>query len=211
MVTPSDDFYCYHFNTIGNTIAMTDQSQQIVNKYAYTPFGIITNAVETVPQPFKYVGQYGVMTEPNGLCYMRARYYDPEVGRFISEDPIGFGGGDVNLYVYCQNNPIIFIDPMGLCAVNDGISFTKGQQTAIFTTISGVGAITLGAATGNPALLAGGIPILAHGIMCLSIEYGFHGDTSDIPSGWIIMRDIGKGIVENWPTGNTNDRACTAK
>ena len=41
---------------------MTDQSQQIVNKYAYTPFGIITNAVEAVPQPFKYVGQYGVMT-----------------------------------------------------------------------------------------------------------------------------------------------------
>ncbi len=119
MVTPSNDlYYCYHFNAIGNTIATTDQSQQIVNKYAYTPFGIITNAVEAVPQPFKYVGQYGVMAEPNGFYYMRARYYDPEVGRFISEDPIGFGGGDVNLYVYVKNNPIMFVDPSGL-AVGD--------------------------------------------------------------------------------------------
>jgi RHS repeat-associated protein len=53
--------------------------------------------VEAVTQPFKYVGQYGVMVEPNGLYYMRARYYDPSLGRFISEDPAGFGGGDVNL------------------------------------------------------------------------------------------------------------------
>ncbi|MGO9370469.1 MAG: RHS repeat-associated core domain-containing protein [Syntrophobacteraceae bacterium] len=39
-----------------------------------------------MPQPFKFVGQYGVMAEPNGLYYMRARYYDPSVGRFTSED-----------------------------------------------------------------------------------------------------------------------------
>jgi uncharacterized protein RhaS with RHS repeats len=45
---------------------------------------------------------------------MRARYYDPEVGRFISEDPIGFEGGDVNLMVYVGNNPILLIDPLGL-------------------------------------------------------------------------------------------------
>ena len=74
--------------------------------------------MEAVPQPFKYVGQHGVMTEPNGLQYMRARYYDPHVGRFISEDPIGFGGGDVNLYAYVGNNPLLFIDPWGL-AVGD--------------------------------------------------------------------------------------------
>jgi len=115
MVTPSDKVYCYHFNATGSTIAMTDGSQEVVNKYAYTPFGIITNQQEAVPQPFKYVGQHGVMTEPNGLQYMRARYYDPSVGRFISEDPIGFGGGDVNLYVYVDNNPIMFVDPLGLC------------------------------------------------------------------------------------------------
>ena len=54
------------------------------------------------------------MAEPNGLYYMRARYYDPSVGRFISEDPLGFGGGDVNLSAYVRNNPVNRIDPNGL-------------------------------------------------------------------------------------------------
>ncbi|MHC1727321.1 MAG: RHS repeat-associated core domain-containing protein [Syntrophobacteraceae bacterium] len=57
------------------------------------------------------------MAEPNGLYYMRARYYDPGVGRFISEDPIGFAGGDVNLYGYVANDPINAIDPFGLDAI----------------------------------------------------------------------------------------------
>ncbi len=42
------------------------------------------------------------------------RYYDAETGRFISEDPIGFAGGDLNLYAYVQNNPVLFVDPWGL-------------------------------------------------------------------------------------------------
>ncbi len=45
---------------------------------------------------------------------MRARYYDPAVGRFISEDPLGFDGGDVNLYGYASNSPMMMIDPLGL-------------------------------------------------------------------------------------------------
>ena len=116
MVTASDDIYCYHFNATGSTMAMTDYSEAIINKYAYTPFGMIISEQETVPQPFKFAGQYGVMAEPDGLYYMRARYYDPQVGRFISEDPVGFEGGDTNLYVYASNNPIMLIDPLGLCS-----------------------------------------------------------------------------------------------
>ncbi len=68
---------------------------------------------------FSFTGQYGIMHEDSigsdaGLYYMRARYYDPEVGRFISEDPIGFAGGDVNLYAYVSGNPINYVDPLGL-------------------------------------------------------------------------------------------------
>ncbi len=106
--------YCYHFNGTASTVAITDMNQNIVNSYAYDPFGQIIAQQETIPQPFKYVGQYGVMAEPNGLYYMRARYYDPSVGRFISEDPLGFGGGDVNLYAYVRGNPVTFVDPFGL-------------------------------------------------------------------------------------------------
>jgi RHS repeat-associated protein len=114
MVTPANQTYCYHFNAVGSTVAMTDNSQTIVNKYSYDPFGNIVNQVEAVAQPFKFIGQFGVMTEPNGFYYMRARYYDPEVGRFISEDPIGFEGGDVNLMAYVGNQPVNRIDPSGL-------------------------------------------------------------------------------------------------
>jgi RHS repeat-associated protein len=114
MVTPGGQFYCYHFDGTGNTAALTDANKAVVNEYAYTPFGIIGHQQEAFPQPFKYVGQHGVMAEPNGFYYMRARYYDPVIGRFVSEDPIGFDGGDVNLYAYVQNNPVNGIDPTGL-------------------------------------------------------------------------------------------------
>ncbi|MCP3999409.1 MAG: RHS repeat-associated core domain-containing protein, partial [Gammaproteobacteria bacterium] len=114
MINPSDQTFCYHFDGNANTHALTDSSQSIINQYAYTPFGMVIGEQETVPQPFKFVGQFGVMAEPDGLYYMRARYYDANTGRFISEDPIGFDGGDINLYGYVLNNPINKIDPLGL-------------------------------------------------------------------------------------------------
>lgn len=74
MVIPSDEVYCCHFNAVGSTIAMTDLAQVVQNKYTYDPFGEILDAEEAVSQPFTFVGQYGVMTEPNGFYYMRTRY-----------------------------------------------------------------------------------------------------------------------------------------
>src|SRR5208337_3943062 len=50
--------YCYHFNGTGSTSALTDVNQNVVNSYAYDPFGTVLNQQETVPQPFKYVGRY---------------------------------------------------------------------------------------------------------------------------------------------------------
>ncbi len=121
MVTPADDVYCYHFDGSGNTTAVTDTDKTVVNKYAYFPFGRISDQEETVTQPFKFVGQHGVMAEPNGWYYMRARYYDPVTGRFISQDPLGFDGGDVNLYAYASNNPVMNIDPSGEINIWGGI------------------------------------------------------------------------------------------
>ena len=116
MVNAADSkVYSYHFNAIGSTVAITDSTQAVVSKYAYSPWGV-TTASETggFTQPFRYVGQAGVMQEPTGnLYYMRARYYDPAVGRFISEDPIGFSGKDLNLHAYVKGNPINYIDPHG--------------------------------------------------------------------------------------------------
>jgi RHS repeat-associated protein len=112
-ITPGGAKHFYHFDGSGNAIAMTDSSGNMVNKYAYDEFGNLLNSIEAISNPFLYVGQYGVMDDDSGLFYMRARYYDPAVGRFISKDPIGFTGG-LNLYGYANNNPINKLDPLGL-------------------------------------------------------------------------------------------------
>jgi RHS repeat-associated protein len=114
LITPSNQTYAYHFDATGHTVALTDQSQAIVNRYSYDAYGRTINQTEGINQPFKYVGQYGVMTEAEGVLYMRARYYDPTTGRFISEDPVGFEGGQTNLYAYVGGNPIMRVDPGGL-------------------------------------------------------------------------------------------------
>ena len=71
------------------------------------------------------------ITTSNGLYYYRNRWYDPEVGRFISEDPIGFAGGDINLYSYVGNNPHGFIDPFGYspCDPQKGKSQKQGGRS----------------------------------------------------------------------------------
>jgi len=114
-ITPSGQAYYYHFDGIGSTIAITDVSGNIVNKYAYDAFGKVLDQEEIIPNPFQYVGRFGVMDEGDGLLYMRARYYDYEVGRFINKDPIGLLAG-VNMYAYVWNNPGNRIDPRGLQA-----------------------------------------------------------------------------------------------
>src|SRR5881296_3659226 len=64
--------------------------------------------------------------DSTGLYYYRARYYNPTLQRFISEDPIGFAGGDTNLYGYVWNNPISFHDPLGLYTGVDDAIFAGG-------------------------------------------------------------------------------------
>jgi RHS repeat-associated protein len=113
-ITPANQAYFYHFDGLGSTVAMSDSTGSIVNKYAYDEYGNLLNFQEAIPNPFRYVGQYGVMDEGNGLLYMRARYYDPDLGRFISKDPIGFRSGELNLYAYLANNSVNYIDPTGL-------------------------------------------------------------------------------------------------
>ena len=107
------NYYVYHFDGTGHTVALTDASNNAVNKYAYSPYGKILNQTQEFSQPFRYAGQVGIFTESDNLYYMRARYYDAEVGRFISEDPAGFVDGP-NLYAYVGGNPIGAVDPNGL-------------------------------------------------------------------------------------------------
>lgn len=93
----------------GSVVAIVNSSGTITHKYQYDEFGKVTQKEEADYNPFQYVGKYGVMHLNDHQYYMRARHYDPTIGRFYSEDPIW----STNLYPYTDNNPILGIDPKG--------------------------------------------------------------------------------------------------
>ncbi|MGB7415978.1 MAG: RHS repeat-associated core domain-containing protein, partial [Thermosynechococcaceae cyanobacterium] len=89
----------------------------VLNHISYDSFGNVTG--ETNPDVdfrFSYTGRE--FDEETGQYYYRARYFDSGVGRFLSEDTIGFGGGDANLYRYVSNSPVNYTDPSGLMLEN---------------------------------------------------------------------------------------------
>ena len=102
----------YHADLIGSTRLVTDGNGTIIDRRAYKAFGEMRVGDESTTTA-GYVGTLGVETDPTGLLFMRNRYYSPALGRFIQMDPIGLNGEDVNLYRYCENNPIVGIDPNG--------------------------------------------------------------------------------------------------
>ena len=111
---PGGDPNYYTFDAIGSTSEITNPTGLVLNSHTYQPFGEVTSSLETVYNPFKFVGEFGVMHETNGLDYMRARYYDSQLGRFVSMDPMGLAGGDLNLTAYVRNRPVAANDPSGL-------------------------------------------------------------------------------------------------
>jgi len=106
----------YHTNAIGSVIALTDDTGSVTDQYAYTPFGEPVGRTGTTANPFTYVGGFGVMAEDDGLCFMRARFYDPDNGRFLGKDPLeGTLNNPMSLYRYnyATSNPLVNIDPDG--------------------------------------------------------------------------------------------------
>jgi len=107
----------YHFDGLGSTQLLTDENGNVTDSYANTAFGepLSTGAANPTPNPFRFGGQSGYYLNPDsGDYYVRARTYSPVLARWLSRDPIGFGGGDANLYEYCVNAPMIRTDAAGL-------------------------------------------------------------------------------------------------
>jgi RHS repeat-associated protein len=98
-------------DALGSTIALGDGTGTIQTQYTYEPFGSVSQTGSANTSNYKYTGRED---DGSGLYYYRARYYHPRLQRFISEDPIGFAGDDVNLYAYVRNNSVNLIDPFGL-------------------------------------------------------------------------------------------------
>lgn len=126
--------YFYRKDILGNIIALIDTNGSVVVKYSYNAWGyngvsdingnVITdeNHIGNL-NPFRYRGYY-YDTETK-LYYLKTRYYDPETGRFISQDYIEYIAPNIinglNLYAYCVNNPVLNVDPDGTIGIWAGI------------------------------------------------------------------------------------------
>ena len=106
-------------DALGSTVSLSDSSGTIQTEYIYEPFGTATFSGSTSTNELRYTGRED---DGTSLNYYRARYYHPALQRFIAEDPIGFAGGDPNLYGYVANSPTNFTDSTGLAV--DPVSLT---------------------------------------------------------------------------------------
>ena len=111
------DLYLYHhYNHLGSTMLLTDGEGNVVETYTYGVYGELLSGDESLTR-FLYNGRCGVSTDDNGLYYMRQRYYNPEIKRFVNQDILAGSLGNsqsLNRYSYVQGNPVSYTDPFGL-------------------------------------------------------------------------------------------------
>ena len=102
---------CYHYasDEIGSITHVTDEKGNLLNHYEYDAWGNLTTEEEQISNRFKYTGeQFDAITQQ---YYLRARFYNPVLARFMQEDT--YRGDGLNLYAYCANNPVRYVDPSG--------------------------------------------------------------------------------------------------
>jgi len=112
----------YLFNVRGDVVQRVDGDGVVIHTYRYDAFGNQLNEGDVNTNPFRFAGEY--YDWETGFIYLRARFYNPAIGRFISEDPhwtihnMQSNTAAIiqssNLFVYCGNNPVMFVDPSGL-------------------------------------------------------------------------------------------------
>jgi RHS repeat-associated protein len=185
----------------GNVASLIDKDGNIVQSYSYDAFGALTGGMDK-SNGYRFVARGGVYSDDEvGLQYMWNRWYDPELGRFISRDPIGFAGG-FNLYSYVGSNPLRWADPFGLFydpmdevygdgSYNQGIAevereFVTGMTTYIVgvqtipLTAAGVAYSGLGIYSAGSALVAGTGSVALNYAGLLGSSFGFVEGTTNL-------------------------------
>jgi RHS repeat-associated protein len=103
------------FDALGSTRKLTSSAAAVTDSYDFKAYGDTNATSGSTVNVFKWVGELGYYLDVDRLAYyLRARPYSPKLARFLAEDPLGFGGGDWNLYRYVGNAPISGTDPEGL-------------------------------------------------------------------------------------------------
>ena len=199
--------YFYRKDALGNTVALLDTNGSVVVKYKYDAWGkfqttvVNSNAVEIANlNPFRYRGYYyDVETE---LYFLKTRYYDPEIGRFITIDDISYLDPEaingLNLYAYCRNNPVMGYDPNGTF---DLWEFFRGAGNIVTGVLAiGAGAIVLIGGAPIGMLIIAGITV---GAGVLTLNNGI-ADTVSSFTGYNYMSDglfNGNTTAYNWYSG----------
>lgn len=156
--------FLFHHDQVTSITAVTGHNGGTTQSVKYGAFGQTQSSTGVSPSRLKYTGREDDQT---GLYYYRARYYDPQIGRFVSEDSLGYAAGDVNFYAYVGNNPVNANDPSGHAAMQvggavvgavgglatqGGIDLARGNLSSF---ADYVGAVTGGAAGGAAAVTCG--------------------------------------------------------
>lgn len=116
-----------HTDHLNTPKVVTDQSQTVVWKGDYKPFGEATETVSAIDMPLRYPGQ--IADEETGLSYNYFRSYNPVTGRYAQSDPIGLEGG-INSYLYANANPNLYFDPYGHSTFRMALPWAVGAAAA---------------------------------------------------------------------------------
>jgi RHS repeat-associated protein len=152
-----------HSGRLGEPLCVTNARNAVVWKADYTAFGQARIRIEQISQPFRLAGQY--FDEETGLHYALMRYYNPELGRYLTMDPMRTEGGSLNFYIYCDGDPLNRYDPTG------------GLIIPAILIAAAIGAV-IGAAIGA------GVE-----------AYRQHKEHGEIKDGWAIAKAAGIGAV----------------
>ncbi len=203
--------YVYHRDHVGSVIQITDKDGAVVNTYQYDSFGNTIAQTLGVENPFRYAGAH--YDAETGLYYMKFRYYDPRIGRFLTPDPYSIVASGPNLYTYVKNNPVNYADPQGLfgvgliagVAVNlagqgiEAVVSRKGESTWSWGSLAFdavLGGVTCGLGSGFQAgKLATKIPKVARWAKRASQTRG--GRFIQHPAGNAFIGSFGKDAIVN--------------
>ncbi len=128
-----DNSYYYLNNAHGDVVGLADAAGNVVNSYKYDAFGNIVEVKEQILNRFRYAGEQ--FDQVTGQYYLRARFYNPVIGRFTQEDT--YRSDELNLYAYVKNNPVKYIDPSGYCGESKrGMQKTEEPDTIVVNEVN---------------------------------------------------------------------------
>ena len=168
--------YHYHLDHLGTPRELTNEQGKIVWKARYKTYGnLALKEVDEVENNLRFQGQY--FDEETGLHYNRFRYYSPDTGQFINQDPIGLLGG-LNNYQYAPN-PISWIDPLGLCKEQ----YSVGPYNEIKGTVAGMDAHHVGQKALMKNMIPGYEPDTAPSILVPKVGHTIRGPNGIVSRG----------------------------